>query len=191
MASRSSGAADVPVGDVIKNIARRSTRFPDRLPDESYIEKMRQMAGRPLSEQILDEVSDSADICSDGEVIETNRARGRVSFRRRSSRTSAISKAIKNSEEITTSPSVEDVDSRLTGHFTPGNCDIAKVRPVILQNHHEQRGRANNGDVKTLNARLSLQSKLMEQLMGKIDSLESRTRSTIVSRKQSDESKEK
>mmetsp|Transcript_36732 Transcript_36732/g.64381 ORF Transcript_36732/g.64381 Transcript_36732/m.64381 type:complete len:315 (+) Transcript_36732:3487-4431(+) len=170
MASRPSAASDIPVSDVLKDIARRSTRFQD----ESYMEKMRRMADRPLSEQILDDISDSADICSDGE-IEVTKDRERV-FRRR--RSSAVSKAIKNGKRMTTTD--DDLDCRLTGHFTPGRggVDIGKVRSVILNNQEEPRRRA-DGEVTVLNARLSQQGRLMEQLMAKIDLIENRTKSAI------------
>mmetsp|Transcript_16356 Transcript_16356/g.35337 ORF Transcript_16356/g.35337 Transcript_16356/m.35337 type:complete len:716 (+) Transcript_16356:3619-5766(+) len=172
MAGRPSAASDMPVSDVLKDITRRSTRFPD----EGYMEKIRRMADRPLSEQILDDISDCVDICSDGE-IETTKERERVFRRRRPP--SVISKVIKDSERMGSATCDDlDLDSRLAGHFTPGRCvvDIAKVRPVILNNQEEPKRRRADDDVTTLSARLSRQSKLMEQLISKIDRIESRTK---------------
>ena len=130
-----------PVSDVLKDIARRSTRFQD----ESSTEKMRR---------------NSADICSDGEIIEAaKKDRERVLRRRHTPHPSTAK--------------VDDVDSHLTGHFNPGAVDISRIRPVILNNQAEEpRGGRDVGDVKSLTARLSMQSKLMEQLMAKIDRLD-------------------
>ena len=69
----------------------------------------------------------------------------------------------------------DEESERLTGHFTPGTVDIAKVRPVILQNSNQTeqvRRRAADGDVSSLGARLSQQSKLMETLLAKVEGLE-------------------
>ena len=169
-------AADTPVvTDVLQDIARRSTRFPD----EDYIEKIRRNASpnRPLSELILEsnDISDNADISSDGEI---KAPKERVVRRRRG--TSHISKVVQKSERITTSnmtATTDEESERLTGHFTPGRCavDIAKVRPVILQNSNQTeqvRRRAADGDVSSLGARLSQQSKLMETLLAKVEGLE-------------------
>ena len=166
------------VSDVIQNIARRATRFPDF----DHMEKVRRMVNRPLSEHIFDDISDSADICSDGEMFESKRKK-KSPLRRR--RRSSITKAVSDSEAMPSrrKTMLDDEDSRLTGHFTPGKCvvDIAKVRPVILNNQAtnsgiRRRGGGNDGDVSSLTARLSMQSRLMEQLMTKIDRIESRSR---------------
>ena len=174
--SRTSGAsaADTPVvTDVLQDIARRSTRFPD----EDYIEKIRRNASpnRPLSELIPEsnDISNNADISSDGEIKAPTE---RVVRRRRG--TSHISKVVQKSERITTSnmtATTDEESERLTGHFTPGTVDIAKVRPVILQNSNQTeqvRRRAADGDVSSLGARLSQQSKLMETLLAKVEGLE-------------------
>lgn len=193
MAGHPSAASEVPVSDVIKDITRRSTRFSN----EDEMAKMRRMADRPLSDQILDDdvcqrgllddISDSADICSDGE-IETNKERKRAVRRRK---TSTISKVIKNSERSLRGArmsTTEDhrrmsmADDRLTGHFTPGRVDIAKVRTVILNNKPEEPIRRAGGDAN-LSARISQQGRLMEQLMTKIDRMESRTKSAIERKK--------
>ncbi|KAL7547182.1 hypothetical protein ACHAWF_010502 [Thalassiosira exigua] len=180
---RTRSASEAPVSDVLKDITRRSTRFPD----ENAVELARRRAAdRPLlsdCERIFEDTSDSADVCSDTEVIEASRDQNRLFRRRRSA--AAAKKATRTRERSTTT--VEDVDSKLTGHFNPGRSvvDIAKVRPVILDNCNnrgEPRRRTGGGGdvhVTSLNARLSLQSKLMEQLMAKIDQLESRTRSSF------------
>jgi len=159
-------APEVPVSDVLKDITRRSTVFPD----EAYMENMRRMANRPISEQMLDDISDSMDICSDGE-IEATRDREKV-FRRR--RSSNFPKGITNGKRMSTT-NIDDVDSRLTGHFAPGRCDvdIAKVRSVILNNQVEPR------NVTSLYTRLSQQSNLIEQLVAKLDRIENRGKSAF------------
>ena len=151
MATRPTTAPEVPVSHVLKDITRRSTVFPD----EGYILKMRRMVHRPINEQILDNLSDSMDICSDGE-IEVTREREKVYRRRRSS---LFLKEVKSGQRMSTT-NIDDVDSRLTGHFTPGRCDvdIEKVRPVILNNQVEP------SNVTPLYARLSQQSNLIEQV---------------------------
>ena len=174
--SNASTAEKPVVTDVLQDIARRSTRFPD----EDYIEKIRRNASpnRPLSELIPEsnDISDNADICSDGEI---KAPKERVVRRRRG--TSHISNVVHKSERITTSNNMtattDEESERLTGHFTPGRCavDIAKVRPVILQNNNQTeqvRRRAADGDVSSLGARLSQQSKLMETLLAKVEGLE-------------------
>jgi len=190
----SSASEAVPgVSDVIKDITRRSTRFPD----EGYMAIMRRLSdARPLSEQILDDISESAEICSDGEVEAVRHDnRERTSFRRRRNSRSAIAKAT----AMSSSGSGPGAD-RLTGHFTPGRClvDIDKVRSVILNNREEPTRRRHSGlnGVTTLNARLSQQGRLMEQLITKIDRIESRyrTKSAIgksIGGVQNEEGKEK
>ena len=84
-------------------------------------------------------------------------------------RASTITRAIHNSERIGSSTTAQD--DRVTGKFTPGSVDIAKVRPVILQNKAQPRQQA-DGEMKSLGARLSQQSKLMEKLMEKLDRIE-------------------
>mmetsp|Transcript_39908 Transcript_39908/g.96050 ORF Transcript_39908/g.96050 Transcript_39908/m.96050 type:complete len:664 (+) Transcript_39908:2031-4022(+) len=183
-AGRPSAASEMPVSEVIQEITRRSTRFPD----EGYIEKMRKrMEERPFTDQIEEDVPDFVDICSDTE-IETTKERERV-FRRR--RTSSISRVVNKSIRAM-NVAEDDLDSKLTGHFTPGKCivDIAKVRPVILGNQQVPRRRETQGDVNKLSTRIAQQSKLMEQLVAKIDRIESRSK-TRKGHVQNDEKKGK
>mmetsp|Transcript_46182 Transcript_46182/g.97019 ORF Transcript_46182/g.97019 Transcript_46182/m.97019 type:complete len:660 (+) Transcript_46182:2757-4736(+) len=204
---RPSAPSDMPVSDVIKDITRRSTRFPDegqleklrrsshrstlseqileeemsdsadikgQSSGEGCMEKTRRLTSMPLSDQILDGISDSVDICSDGE-IEAVKDRKKIYRRRKTSNASNASHIRKMS---TTDDDLDD--SRLTGHFNPGKVvDIDKVRPVILNNQEVRRRRRTDRDVTSLNARLSQQSRLMEQLMAKIDLIENRTKSAI------------
>ena len=155
--TRPSGtSADSNPVTVLEDIARRSTRFPD----ESQVSQLRANAtDRPLSEIMSrDRTSDDtiADINSDDEIGRRRRA-------------STITRVIHNSERIGSSATTQD--DRVTGTFTPGSVDIAKVRPVILQNKAQPRQQA-DGEMKSLGARLSQQSKLMEKLMEKLDRIE-------------------
>lgn len=170
----SSNASEVPVADVLQDITIRSTRFADEEANVLYFEKIKQKVARPLSEQtVVEEDTDSIDVCSDGE-LESAKERERVYRRHKST---GISKAAKQSQ-VTVTQTDDELATRLTGHFTPGRCDLAKVRPLILNSRSDHR-RGDAGNVSTLNQRLSLQSKMMEQLMSKIDLLESRARETM------------
>ena len=161
--TRPSGtSADSNPVTVLEDIARRSTRFPD----ESQVSQLKAAAtDRPLSEIMSrDRTSDDtiADINSDDEIGRRRRA-------------STITRVIHNSERMGSSATIQD--DRVTGTFTPGSVDIAKVRPVILQNNHQNessqpRQQADGEAVKSLGARLSQQSKLMEKLMEKLDRIE-------------------
>lgn len=165
---RSSSGSEIPVSDVIRDVARRSTRFTQQFPNKTRIERT-----RPLSAPAPDEESDSDDnVCSDGEMY--RRFHGRKS--------SAVTKAIEASERMGNA-SIDDLDSRLTGTFTPGKCviDPDKIRAVILNNQQEEPRRKDT--IKTLSERLSQQGRLMQQMMSKIDRMEVKGKS--------DESKER
>ena len=110
-----------------------------------------------MSRDNLTSADTIADINSDDEIGRRRRA-------------STITRVIHNSETMGSSATTQD--DRVTGKFTPGSVDIAKVRPVILQNKAQPRQQADGEMVNSLGARLSQQSKLMEKLMEKLDRIE-------------------
>lgn len=182
-----SSSVSLDVSDVLRDIARRSTRFPNE-EDFDVEEVSRKAAARPSnawpSDSNGDIINDDIDVCSDGE-LEANKQRKRVPRRRRSSaavastRNNVQPRAFKSS--ITSRLSEDDLKSRLTGQFRPGRCvvDVSKINPLILNSQRSTNGSrgtdsSTDSAVHSLNARLSQQGRLMEQLMSKIDSLSSK-----------------
>ena len=182
-----SSSVSLDVSDVLRDIARRSTRFPNE-EDIDAEEVSRKAAALPSnawpSASNGDIINDEIDVCSDGE-LEANKDRKRVPRRRRSSAAVASTRnhhnvqprAFKSSK--TSRLSEDDLKSRLTGQFRPGRCvvDVSKINPLILnsqRSNNGSRGTDETESIQSLNARLFQQGRLMEQLMSKIDSLSSK-----------------
>ena len=158
--ARPSTAGPAPISDVIRDITRRSTRFAD----EDLINKIRDKAKRPLSGCFNTSITlDSfVDTCSDTEIDVSKKRADKYNKRR--------STILNKPNRVT--------EDELEGHFKPGVLDIAKVRPVILNSQTEQQLQLEK-ERETLNSRISYQSKMMEQLLTKIDLLESRTNEAL------------
>jgi CRP-like cAMP-binding protein len=160
---RPATAGAAPLSDVISDITRRSTRFAD----EELLKKIHR-ADRPNSSGVKvepDSLPDFVDSYSDTEV-ESSKDRPKDYVRRGSIIDMSTVKVLKPDA---------DVDRAL---HMPDVFDIRKVRPVILNSHLESSDH-NNSDVRSLNARISYQGKMMQQLLSKLDQLETRTKAAI------------
>ncbi len=148
-------SASLDVSHVLRDIARRSTRFPNEEANSSYHrDEITRKEARPFTDSngaSNNTVDDDIDACSDGEL-----------------------KATKTHKR----PLEDDLESRLTGHFNPqvGVVDVSKVNPLILNSlknkHMEPRSiedSTNSADVNSLNARLSQQEKFMEKIVALLD----------------------
>jgi len=159
--------------DVIENIARRATRFPNEV-EVDLVEEVSRKAASPFTDNTngasnKDVIDDEMDACSDGKLKATNgRKRGRP-------------------EPTTYNTTLEedDLKSRLTGHFNPGSqvVDVSKINPLILNSPTQKTEPkssegSTNAAVDSLNARLSQQGRLMEKLMAKIDKMSAEDRRT-------------
>jgi len=174
---RTSSSASLDVSHVLKDIARRSTRFPN---EEESLEESSGKTARPLTDNNRGAsandndvtTDDDMDACSDGE-LKVTKTRKRVPTRWVQPRP----------RDNTAVPLTDDLESRLTGHFNPGVVDVSKVNPLILNSlsnkNTEPRnteGNTNNiAAVNSLNARLSQQGRLMEKIIAKIDILSKKT----------------
>lgn len=168
---RTSSSASLDISHVLKDIARRSTRFPnEEEPDSSYnLEETIRKSARPLTDNNRASnnndvtIDDDMDACSDGELTVTKTCK-RVPTRRVQPRPRDLA---------------DDLESRLTGHFNPGVVDVSKVNPLILNSlsstNMEPRSTEDNTAVHSLNARLSQQGRLMEKIIAKIDILSKKT----------------
>ena len=155
----------MPVTDVIRDITRRSTRFAD----EEFFKKIRK-PDRPHTSTVETTKSDLIEACSDTE-IEHSKERRKKYVLPKSTDPTEIALANDTNKIIPT-------EGDLQGHFMPGVFDITKVRPVILNSQTESRDQ-DGEDALSLNARISHQGKMMEQLLLKIDQLEDRTKAAL------------
>ena len=149
----SQSAKQQPISDVLQDIARRSTRFPDEFDKKTTTDQRQTLS----EQQQIPEVDDVGD---------TTHSEGEVGIRRR---TSTIS-LMQNSERTGTTAD----EDRVAGHFTPCDVDIAKIRPIILQSsnngqHQPERSKANVDDMAS---QMEKQTLLVEQLIAKIDMLD-------------------
>jgi len=154
-------SASLDVSHVLKDIARRSTRFPNEEEADSSYHLITRKAARPFTESNGDSNDDDdIDACS-GEELKATWDRKRVP-----------------TQHMQPTPLAEDLKSRLTGHFNPKVVDVSKVNPLILNSLKNKNMEArsiedntNTAAVNSLNARLSQQGKMMEKIIAKIDTL--------------------
>ena len=57
----------------------------------------------------------------------------------------------------------------MTGHFTPGRVDLAKIRPVLL---NQERHHSESEALSALSRRMTAQNLIIDQLLAKIKHLE-------------------
>lgn len=162
-------SASLDVSHVLRDIARRSTRFPNEEEvDPSYLEEVSRKAARPPLTDNNGASNDELDARSDGD-LQATKERNQVPKRR-------------------TSSLEDDLKYRLTGHFNASSqVDVSKVNPLILNslnNNPEPRSseESTNTAVNSLNARLSQQGRLMEALLAKMDKIDSRSKKTTEDR---------
>lgn len=118
-------SALLDVSHVLKDIARRSTRFANETEtDPSHLEAISQKAALPSNNDVIYD-DNEMDVCSDGE-LEAAKERKRVPRRGRSSATTRVQPGSKKS--ITE----DDLKYRLTGNFSTGFVELSKVNPLIL-----------------------------------------------------------
>lgn len=173
---RTSSSASLDISHVLKDIARRSTRFPNEEESDSYqLKESIRKSARPLTDnnrasKIKDvTIDDDMDACSDGELNVT-KSRKRVPTRRVQPRPR---------DNTPAAVLADNLESRLTGHFDPGVVDVSKVNPLILNSLNNTNTEPRNAEdstnniaaVHSLNARLSQQGRLMEKIIAKIDIL--------------------
>ena len=165
----SSAPAPTDVSHMFKDIARRSTVFPN---ENFFAKGVNQSSARPLTdnhggsndddEEIV--INDDMDACSDGELHQSSKDRKRVTRRRR----------LQTENSVAFRPPEDDLESRLTGRFPSSIFDVSKVNPLILNSSRSVAPRKSLNDTSfavanSLHARLNhqgLEDVILDDEMG-------------------------